>query len=404
MSTERTDTELSERAAFNQEIARARTTTDVLAIVDSPSANLTAVNVATALHRLAVLNKRNRAGRDVLLRDGRFEALMDATIAQAPRFSARSLSEVLWSCATLQHWPATLLTPLLTTVSYRLDKNRFQPHHLSTVVWALGKLLCKPTRLLERIEVQAIPHLAQMNMQNFANLLWGFATLRYQPSVLLPELTAALTKSELISSAKPVEISDTAFALERLTKPGENADLLRAIADHAGPEGILSDFSSRQLVTLIQAYTKLEATAELPEGRLDEWIATVRSAHESRSLLVYDAKALEASLEKLGLDASWIKRAEILNQWAELAGGRASGAQRSYTEDDLAAVFNAIDVDNSGDIDLSELRTAIAAINTEMSEEDVADMLQFGDVDGDMEVSFEEFKRIMAFEPADKSA
>ena len=80
--------------------------------------------------------------------------------------SARGVSDVLWSYATLQHWPPTLLTPVLTALSNQLDSEaQLEGKHLSISVWAIARLECKPTRLLERIELLAIPRLGNMNVQ-----------------------------------------------------------------------------------------------------------------------------------------------------------------------------------------------------------------------------------------------
>merc|ERR1712232_475138 len=95
-------------------------------------------------------------------------------------------------------------------------QDAFEAQHLSTVVWALAKLECKPVRLLERIEAQAVSRLPGMSMQNYANLLWGFATLKYRPVDLLLPLSSALVGSGLIAAAKPVEVADTAYALSTL--------------------------------------------------------------------------------------------------------------------------------------------------------------------------------------------
>ena len=107
-------------------------------------------------------------------------------VAQASELSPRATADVLWSCATLQDFPPQLLMPVLTSVAGHLDKEAFAPRHLALVVWSLARLTTKPTRLLERIEEQAIPRLDGMNDQNIANLLWGFAKLNYKPSKLLP--------------------------------------------------------------------------------------------------------------------------------------------------------------------------------------------------------------------------
>ena len=123
-------------------------------------------------------------------------------------------------------------------------------------------------------------------------------------------------------------------------------------------------------------------------------MATVRALHESTPLLVNDANNLERALRALGIDASWIKRSEMLNTWQLLTVG--SGKRgRAYTDEDLRAAFDAIDTDKSGDIDVDELRAALVEANLAQDDAILQRMLAFGDVDGDMEVSFEEFKLIM---------
>ena len=104
----------------NQKLEKARDTETILKL--STDEDLTPVNVATALHVLAKINKVRRAGRDALLRDSRYEALLDLVVADAEKFGARSVADVLWSCATLRHWPPLLLKPLLLRVVYHLER------------------------------------------------------------------------------------------------------------------------------------------------------------------------------------------------------------------------------------------------------------------------------------------
>ena len=54
-----------------------------------------------------------------------------------------------------------------------------------------------------------------------------------------------------------------------------------------------------------------------------------------------------------------------------------------------------IDTDKSGDIDQAELLYAMQKINPEVDEEMIDEMLDFADSDGDKQVSFVEFKKIM---------
>jgi len=452
--------------AVNPEIATnrmIRSLKDSEALLALDIEELNSINVATTLHRLAVVNKRRRAGRDALLRDARFETLVDATLDEAPNFSPRSVSDVLWSYATLQHWPPKLLTPLLTSVSVHLTTSEqeleeaarrgveayearfdgqqqrggeadatdggdvaadganadsvFQPQHLSTMVWALARLQCKPTRLIERIELLACACQQDFNMQNCANLLWGFAKLNYQPVRLLPQLCASmLAKEEMLAKAKPVEVADLATGLAILgfdrrafadvlgASPETKAvePLLLAVAERASPDAVLADFSSRQLVTMIWSVTRLKLVDSLPDGRLDEWIGAVRAAHLVTPLLAQDARNLERSLGALGMDSTWISRSEILRTWGALAAGLEVSRTRKFSEDELKSAFNSIDTDSSGDIDLEELRVAIRATNPDVDEDELQRMIALGDVDGDQEVSFYEFKKLITL-PLERS-
>ncbi|EOD39201.1 hypothetical protein EMIHUDRAFT_223685 [Emiliania huxleyi CCMP1516] len=225
--------------AINQRLVEASGRDAVLALTTESAKLMNAVNVATAMHRLATLEKKRRAERDVLLRDPRFEALLDSVVGRAAEFNARQTADVLWSCATLRHWPPLLLKPLLLRVVYHLER--------------------------------------ELSPQNCANLLWGFAKLR-QPSAELLPVVAARLESGLLDECKPVEVSDLAYATAA-------KELLAALATRALPHTCLPRFSSRQLVTL---------------ETLDAWRQAMRAAVDQRPLQKADRQSLEASLGKLG--------------------------------------------------------------------------------------------------------
>jgi len=394
---ERTARAASWCVELNGQLARSTSVEGVLSLVAEHEPSLNAINVATALHRLAAINKKRRAGRDAMLRDVRFVRLIDALAEQSTELGARSVADVLWSLATLQHWPSTLLSPVLTAVNAALDGGGFEAQHLATMTWALAKLETKPVRLLEKIEAQVTPRLDSLSLQNVANLLWGFATLSYTPSgTLLQPLTLVSTLSPtLMEDAQPVEIANLAFALGRLAAPREHDEALMALARVASPECALPLFSSRQLVTLLDVYTRLDAAARLPDGLLDNWVAAVRTAHEARPLMARDGRVLAAALERLSMDTSWIKRSEMLNAWIQSVDGSTRRPSRSYSEEELRAAFDVIDADQSGDIDLDELRSAIRAIKTSTDDQAIEQMIALADADGSGSIDFEEFVDLM---------
>merc|ERR1719353_708752 len=231
---------------INKLITAAKDSEAVLEIVERHK-RLNAVNVATALHIIAARNKKKRARRDVVTRDARFQRLVESMVTHASEEfegSARSVADVLWSFATLQYWPATLLMPMLTSVNVQLEREAFEANQISTVVWALARLKCKPVRLLEKLEEQALAQIDSLDLQNVANLLWGFANLNYQPRALLPPLASALAQPGALADAKPVEVADMAYALQRLVAPGEHEPLMLELSARAAPDSALGSFSS----------------------------------------------------------------------------------------------------------------------------------------------------------------
>lgn len=107
----------SKCGAINHQIVKAADFDSVLTLVRQKRTELNSVNVATALHRVAIHTKRNRADRDRMLRDPRFISLLDSVQECAPECNPRSVSDVMWAFATMQHWPPTMLKPMLTQVT-----------------------------------------------------------------------------------------------------------------------------------------------------------------------------------------------------------------------------------------------------------------------------------------------
>jgi Ca2+-binding EF-hand superfamily protein len=408
----------SPAAILNRALKAEEDSETILGMVKEKEGEMNGVNVATALHRLATINKKKRVAREALFRDSRFALLLDAIDKHSAELQPRSVADVLWSLATLQHFPARLLKPVITSLVQALQKKTFEAQHLSTAVWALASLETRPMRLsglgdvvadnatvpksvldviLVRIEAQAVSLVSKMNQQNCANLLWGFAKLDYQPTELLPKILKRLVEPGMLVNAKPVEVADTAYSLAELNPPkdAEFHNLTKAIAARVSPDGILDSFSSRQLTVLMSAMLRLDAISALPEGRLDEWISAVRKGHEAKPMISADARNLEKTLATLGREASWVKRSEMLNNWVDMASGTSAGKARAYSDDELHAVFKVIDTDKSGDIDQDELLYAMQKINKDVDAQMVKKMLDMADSDGDYQVSFEEFKQIM---------
>ena len=78
------------KPGYNKQLLAAEDSEAVLRLVDASIGEFKAHEVATALHRVAALNKVGRARRDALLRDRRFESLLDAAVERAAARRAAS--------------------------------------------------------------------------------------------------------------------------------------------------------------------------------------------------------------------------------------------------------------------------------------------------------------------------
>ena len=112
---------LDPRAQLDKDLSEAVDNKAVLTLVKANIDTCTVNSMAAALKKLAIINKKRRAGRDALLRDTRFEMLIDGIVAQSKDLEPAYTADVLWSSATLQHWPATMLSPVLTSVAVEVS-------------------------------------------------------------------------------------------------------------------------------------------------------------------------------------------------------------------------------------------------------------------------------------------
>lgn len=68
----------------------------------------------------------------------------------------------------------------------------------------------------------------------------------------------------------------------------------------------------------------------------------------------------------------------------------------SDTEAELRAAFEVFDKDKSGTISADELRAMLKSLGDDMTDKEINDIIREADTDGDNNISFAEFKNIMA--------
>lgn len=70
-----------------------------------------------------------------------------------------------------------------------------QPRELSSIAWAMAKMLYSDEPLRDAISLEAQPRLAQFEAQNLVNTLWALATQRISDAPLLDSIAAPALRS-----------------------------------------------------------------------------------------------------------------------------------------------------------------------------------------------------------------
>lgn len=159
----------TERAIrWNKALSSPRATSEsILDLADFAGARLNAVNVATAIHRLGRLGKRET---DARLR--RLLALARERIG-AETWEPRHLSNVCWGLAKMGVDDAPLFGAVATAALAVLDD--FNDQAASNTVWSFATAGEKAPALFDAVARWAAPRVATIREQALTNMLWAFA-------------------------------------------------------------------------------------------------------------------------------------------------------------------------------------------------------------------------------------
>jgi len=203
---------------------------------------LTAVNLVTALHRLAKMQEGRplappepsapgRAALALEVRDA-VALLSEHVASKVHELDSRGVSNCLWALAVLPEAPRreALLAALAARGVDKLPQGT--PQSLSVTAWALGTMRWHPgSALLSVLSASAAAAAHRFSAQGTANFLWGLAQLGAAPPA---RLLAALSGQacRVADTFKTQELSSLFWAVAKLGGTVDPA-FLRAAARRA---------------------------------------------------------------------------------------------------------------------------------------------------------------------------
>jgi hypothetical protein len=280
-----------EQMQLNQELQACASGEAVLALVTPRFAQLSVVNITTALMTLSRRASRSAAGVR-LQGDARFAQLLSVAESLFPLMEARGLSNTLYACGQLRvsppagwlqrFWEASgprlgefkalelsislyACSQLGVTppsdwlprfwLACALKMGEFKPQELSNMLYACGQLdVTPPGDWLQHLWAESGSRLSEFDSQNLANMVHGCGQLRIKPPAdwLLRVWAASASK---LRTFKPQELSMMLLACASLGIRPPN-DWMQHFS--AACEQSLADKSMQNLSNLVLALAMLQ--------------------------------------------------------------------------------------------------------------------------------------------------
>lgn len=344
---------------LNSMLVHARTVDNILQVVDSHFEHFNAVNLITALHRMATVVLAPR--RSALRRDVRFKRLVqklsdtlrhsgvgflkpqdlsniawaltklgllnavlfghlsDHILATIGDFQPVNLSMTLWAFARSGFLDEKLFASAAAEVRRQLRD--FQPQQIANTTWAMAKSGFVDEGLFHSAADLALEKLGEFQPMNYSMLLYSFALAKLSHPRLFQEVGRQCTAKALSSAASAPHVV-TNLALAFSDSGVVEQHVFDAIATAAG--AWLHEFRTQQIATLAQAF----ARAEVRHERLFALMSTAVVARLAE-FKQQDLQDLLAAYDCLGLPTAVI--AHAMEAAAQKESGEHGEGEESLT-------------------------------------------------------------------------
>jgi hypothetical protein len=281
---------------------------------------LSCAGATAAFHKLAQITKQqsNRGAKEAMMKDQRFQMLIDAIAERHTLQDARDVAMIWWAMGTMEYLPLELGAPMMRGVIKQVKEANFEGRHVANVVWSFGRLLRTselmanvPAALLERLEVEAIDLVESMNGINFVQLLEGFEAFDYRPTLLRSKIATALnSNSELVEELRIPEISMLCNAFAASADGSARGrvydEVLLKLFKKSATLLTENTYNPRKVITILRACLRARFEFRgVKASLIQQWVEAIYKANRQRPFSWDTLALLRESMEALGIDSTW---------------------------------------------------------------------------------------------------
>jgi hypothetical protein len=243
-----------------------------------------AINYVRTLHTLATTVKKTpfeMRGALTPIVISFVNAWHDCAMQWLSYFNPQSLSNTVWSFATLGHKPSLEFLQALEDEGKAKIKT-FTSQHLSNTIWSFATLGHKPSaEFLKALEEGIQAKIKTFNSQDLSNTIWSFATLGHKPSAEFLQALEDEGKAK-IKTFNSQGLSNTIWSFATLGHKPADA-FLQALEERIQAQ--INAFTSQGLTNTIWSFATLgHKPADAFLQALEERIQAQINAFNSQEL------------------------------------------------------------------------------------------------------------------------
>ena len=295
-----------QKLAVQQDLVRAKHAGGILVLVDANRGRMDAVNLATALHRIAKITvKKGPTNLQFVRSDCRTTILVEdlGDVVKSSEIGPVWASNVLWALVKMDlvelAWLPTLIEKMTVNIAAmpleqvgcnlysiaELEKRNSKvlnledlkelliasavsrrhefsnPHQLVSICTSLARLGRAERLLFKSLSDSVLSQIDHMSVGDLTSVLWAFTTLRITDSLLYAKIQGLFESGGKISECSKRDLVDICWSLAKSRTSGSDESLSEFLKFTIAPvvRQHMMDYTVRELCTLVWSF----ATAEV---------------------------------------------------------------------------------------------------------------------------------------------